>query len=125
MQHFLWVCLGGAAGTGARYFVTTVVLAHLGAAFPYGTLTVNVAGSFLGGFMFPLAQRMDVLDPGLRLVLVTGFLGGFTTYSAFNTELIGFGLLGEVRTAAGYFIATAASCLAGGLAGAAVCRTIW
>ena len=90
MTRFLLICLGGAVGTGARFALVNAVTAALGTAFPYGTIAVNVIGSFLIGVVMYVSAATELIDPTLRLVLTTGFLGGFTTYSAFNYETIGF-----------------------------------
>ncbi|HET9315661.1 MAG TPA: CrcB family protein, partial [Vicinamibacteria bacterium] len=86
MGRFLLVCLGGAVGTGARYLVSMAALRLLGAGFPYGTLTVNVLGSFLLGAIMHVGVTTTLLSPTARLVLATGVMGGFTTYSSFNYE---------------------------------------
>jgi fluoride exporter len=88
MERFLWICLGGALGTGARYLVSGGVLRLLGSSFPYGTLAVNVLGSFLLGALMHVGLASDALSPGLRLALGTGVLGGFTTYSTFSYETL-------------------------------------
>ncbi len=87
MSRFLWICLGGAAGTGARYLMSGLVLQRLGGSFPYGTLSVNVLGSFLLGTVMQ-ASLTTGLAPTVRLALTTGALGGFTTYSTFNYETL-------------------------------------
>ncbi|MBW6400194.1 CrcB family protein [Roseomonas sp. HJA6] len=75
------VALGGAAGSVLRYLTSVLALEWLGAAFPWGTLTVNAIGSFAIGAL----AGADV-EGGARLLLVTGLLGGFTTFSAFSLE---------------------------------------
>ncbi|MGE3276589.1 MAG: CrcB family protein [Vicinamibacterales bacterium] len=84
MERFLWICFGGAVGTGARYLVAQWAAARFGTAFPYGTLFVNLAGSFL------IAAVMDVAiaawPPTLRAAVTVGVMGGLTTYSSFNFE---------------------------------------
>lgn len=90
MQRFIWICLAGAAGTAVRYGVQTWAVRSIGASFPYGTLLVNLAGSFLICLLMELAAQSAVITPTLRLVLATGFLGGLTTYSAFNYDTVRF-----------------------------------
>lgn len=85
MSRFLWICLGGAVGSGARYLLSGWVQRTLGSAFPFGTLSVNLIGSFLICALMQLAGA-EWLSPTLRLTLTIGFLGGFTTYSTFNYE---------------------------------------
>jgi fluoride exporter len=88
MTRFLWICLGGAVGTGARYLLSGWLLRAAGPGFPWGTLAVNVLGSFLLGLIMQVAVATDLLSPTLRLTLTTGVMGGFTTYSTFNYETL-------------------------------------
>jgi len=86
MARFLWICLGGAAGSGARYLLTGWIQRALGPSFPFGTLAVNLIGSFLlAGLMFA-GTEAGVISPNVRLAVATGVLGGFTTYSTFSYE---------------------------------------
>jgi fluoride exporter len=80
---FLLVALGGAAGSVLRY---SIGLALVRSTFPYATLIVNGAGCLLIGMALPAWNRAPVLSESLRLLLVVGFLGGFTTFSAFGHE---------------------------------------
>ena len=82
----LLVAAGGALGAVCRYLSTSFVAARLGSNFPYGTLTVNVLGSFLIGLITAMACHNA--DPHLMLLLVTGFLGGFTTFSTFSLDAV-------------------------------------
>jgi CrcB protein len=86
MARFLLVCLGGAVGTGARYLVCGWLLELLGPAFPYGTLAVNLVGSFLVAALMYFGTDAAAMSPMTRTVLTTGVMGGFTTYSAFSYE---------------------------------------
>ena len=86
MQRFLIVCGAGAAGCGARYLVALWTQKRFGTAFPWGTLVVNIVGSFAIAFVLELSTRVANFPPNLRLALATGFLGGMTTYSSFNYE---------------------------------------
>ncbi|HEY0974260.1 MAG TPA: fluoride efflux transporter CrcB [Solimonas sp.] len=86
MNVWLAVALGGALGSLMRYAAGRAVLSLLGAAFPYGTLVVNVAGSFVAGLLFVLLSTRWAAGEGLRELLLIGFLGGFTTFSAFSLE---------------------------------------
>jgi CrcB protein len=111
MAQFLWVCLGGALGTGARYLLSAWMAKTLGAAFPYGTLAVNVIGSFLIAVVVYVASESAAISPALRVVLVTGVLGGFTTYSAFSLETLALAQNGAWSTAGVYALATLLGCL--------------
>jgi len=116
-MKLVWVCLGGAIGSGARFLVTTWSVGRYGAAFPYGTLAVNVAGSFLLALLFQLSQRASFLGPTVQVALGAGFLGGFTTYSSFNLELVQYVQNGQSRLAALYGAATLVGCLGAGFVG--------
>ena len=84
---YLWVALGGAAGAAARYGVAQWTGARWGWNFPWGTLAVNVTGSLAIGLLMTLLIARGA-DPAFRLLLVTGFLGGYTTFSAFSFEAL-------------------------------------
>ena len=81
------VGLGGAIGSIARYLVGVALVALLGPAFPWGTLAVNVFGSFAAGALVGTADARG-LATSTRLFAMTGFLGGFTTFSAFAAETV-------------------------------------
>lgn len=87
MTRFLWICLGGAIGTGARYLLSGW-LARVYPSFPWGTLAVNLIGSFLIAVILQVALTTEAVSPTLRLFLTTGIMGGFTTYSTFNYETL-------------------------------------
>ena len=85
MERFALICLAGAMGTGARYLVGVGCVRAFGPDFPIGTLVVNVIGCFLIALVMQVAAR-DMISETTRYVLATGFMGGLTTYSAFNYE---------------------------------------
>ena len=124
MERLLYVSLGGAAGSAARYLVSLWALERCGPAFPWGTLAVNVVGSLLLGAVMQLAASVEGFPPTLRLTITVGVLGGFTTYSSFNHETLAFLAAGRYGQAAAYAAATLAGCLAAGLAGIALARAI-
>src|ERR1043165_10311937 len=116
MARFLLICAGGAVGTGARYLFSTAMTRAFGN-FPFGTLGVNVIGSFLASILMVLALERSVLSQDQRLILVTGVMGGFTTYSSFNYATLhlvqsGAGMLAVVNVAV-----TLVACLLAGIAG--------
>lgn len=121
MARFLWVCLGGAVGTGLRYLVALGAARIFGeTTVPYGTLAVNVVGCFLMSIVMTLATSITSFSPTLRFALATGFLGGLTTYSSFNFETTR--LLQDRAHGTGvlYFALTVALCFAAGMLGFAV-----
>lgn len=82
------IALGGALGAVGRHFVAGRLTGMLGAGFPYGTLGVNVLGSFLMGLLVELiALKLDLPQP-MQAFLTVGFLGGFTTFSTFSMEVV-------------------------------------
>ena len=125
MSRFLWICLGGAAGTGARYLLSGWAAGIFGAAFPYGTFAVNVIGSFFVGLIMQVGLATPILSPTLRLALTTGVMGGFTTYSTFNYETIRYVQDGSWELALANVSLTVAACLAAGFAGIAAGRWIF
>lgn len=116
MRTFLLVCLAGAAGTGARYLIGVALAEASARKFPIATLMVNLAGSFAIGAVTTWSIRRGV-PAYLVIVLTTGFLGGFTTYSAFNYELTMYLAHGQSMKAALYALAMVSGCLLAGLAG--------
>lgn len=96
MQHILAVAVGGGIGAALRYAVTLLANAHGGVAFPYGTVLVNIIGSFLIGLLMMYFQAQADLPSSVKLFAVTGVLGGFTTFSTFNMELLTFIRAGEM-----------------------------
>jgi len=85
---YLWIAIGAAAGANGRYVVGQAVASRLGTDFPYGTLIINVTGSFLIGLLMVLLSEHLLLDSHWRLLLVVGLLGGYTTFSSFSYEAI-------------------------------------
>ena len=119
MARFL---LGGAIGTGARYLIALGGPRLLGTSFPYATLTVNVVGSFLLGGIMHVGLTTNLMSPGLRLVLTTGVMGGFTTYSTFNYETMEYLREGAFGLAGLNVAATLLLCLLAGAAGLSLAR---
>jgi CrcB protein len=121
MTRFALVCLGGALGSGARYLMSTAALRLLGPAFPWGTLTVNLLGSFLIVLIMHLGLTTTLVAPELRLFLTTGIMGGLTTYSTFSYETLRYvqdgapfmAVLNVLVTLVGCFLASVLGLLVG------------
>jgi fluoride exporter len=118
-----WVCLGGAVGSGLRYLAVLATVRAFGLTFPFGTLAVNLLGSALLGALVQLAPG-SALSPELRTALGVGLLGGFTTYSTFNLELLALIQQGRAGLALAYGAGTLLGGLAAGLSGIALARTL-
>lgn len=87
MTRYLAVLLGGAFGTGFRYFLSTLIYSIIKEpSFPYANLVINVSGSFLLGFLAELFDTRLIVSPTLRVAILTGVLGGYTTFSSFSFE---------------------------------------
>jgi CrcB protein len=97
----LWIGLGGAAGSVLRYLIGGAAQRMSGAAFPVGTLFVNVTGGFLIG-VFAQHYMNAQAHPHARALLITGLCGGYTTFSAFSLETVGLIQGGEYQKAAAY-----------------------
>lgn len=114
---WLWVALGGAAGSALRYGTDRLVVGVGGPSWPFGTFTVNVLGSLLLGLLFVAGEGRTMLGVDLRVVLGTGAMGGFTTYSTFNLETLRMLSAGQYGKALGYVGLTLGLCLAAGALG--------
>jgi CrcB protein len=126
MQALLLVFLGAGLGGSLRHGVNLVALRHAAGDFPIGTLFINVAGSFVMGALaawFALKGGQSATQP-LRLFLMTGVLGGFTTFSAFSLETISMWERGEAAGAAAYVAASVVLSLIGLVAGMALVRSL-
>jgi CrcB protein len=83
------VMVGGAAGSLLRYVLGTAIMSRVGARFPLGTVVINITGCFLIGFLMTMLTERLSPHPNWRLLLVVGFLGGYTTFSSFEWETLG------------------------------------
>jgi CrcB protein len=106
------VALGGALGSVLRFLVAQAAVAWMGPAFPWGTLAVNLVGSFLIGLVQSLATESLVISEETRLFLATGVMGGLTTYSAFSYETVRLAETGAWPQAWLNVLVTTAACLA-------------
>ena len=123
-MHFLLVAVGGALGAAMRHGVNLLALRWFGPAFPWGTLAVNVLGSFVMGLMVELIARKLGASPEWRLFAATGLLGGFTTFSAFSLDVVVLWERGQMTMAATYVMASVILAIAALFAGLVLGRTL-
>ena len=112
MKSLLIVALGGAVGSVARFKLSGWILHHtIGWRFPAGTFAVNVCGCLIAGVLAGLVTKHELFSADTRLLLFTGVLGGFTTFSAFGVETIYLLKRGELAIAAGNVLLSVATAL--------------
>jgi CrcB protein len=113
VNSILLVALGGALGSVARYQCGALVLRYtIGWNFPIGTFAVNVLGCLIAGLLIGLGENHALLNAETRLLVFTGFLGGFTTFSAFGVETVSLLEKGELTVAAAYVLSSVLCALA-------------
>jgi len=113
MSLYLWIALGSGLGGVARFALSGIVANHFGETFPWGTLIVNVAGSFLIGLVATLTDPDGRLFVGAtaRQFVMTGLLGGFTTFSSFSLQTLNLVRDGDWLRAGGNAFGSLALCL--------------
>ncbi|NML73721.1 fluoride efflux transporter CrcB [Rhizobium sp. S-51] len=124
MNQILLVALGGAVGSVCRYLVGVGALRLLGPSFPWGTLVVNVAGSFAIGVLAELIVARYGASAELRLLLITGFLGGFTTFSAFALDAVTLFERGATVAGFAYLVLSIGASIAAAVAGIGLMRSV-
>jgi CrcB protein len=90
VSNVVAIAIAGAVGTLSRYWLSGFVQRLTGAAFPWGTFTVNMLGSFLFGLVWSLAEERMLIQAETRIIILTGFMGAFTTFSTFAFETSNF-----------------------------------
>jgi CrcB protein len=106
----LWVAVGSAIGGTARYFCSNLMASWLGQRLPWGTLLVNVVGSFVIGWCAALTAASGTGDPALGLFVMIGICGGYTTFSAVSLQTLVLTKSGEGRFAAAYVAGSVVLC---------------
>ncbi|MCO6178494.1 fluoride efflux transporter CrcB [Ciceribacter sp. RN22] len=124
MNQILLVAAGGAVGSVCRYLVGAGLLRLAGPAFPWGTLSVNLVGSFGIGILAELIVARFGASPEMRLLLITGFLGGFTTFSAFALDAVSLFERGEALSSLVYVGASVGLSLVATVAGIGLMRSL-
>ncbi len=121
---YLFIAVFAVIGAFARYGQTLLVQNAFGRAFPYATLSINVFGSFLMGFLFFLTlERLDI-SPELRTGILTGGLGAYTTFSTFSLESLNLLENGELAKAAAYVVASVLLSIGAAILGAFLARNL-
>jgi CrcB protein len=124
MFQALLVAVGGAIGSLLRYYVGLGSLRLMGPGFPWGTLVVNVVGCFVIGVFAEMIARRFNASVELRLLLITGFLGGFTTFSAFSLDAISLFERGEIFAGGIYIAASVGLSMMAVMAGLGLMRVL-
>lgn len=121
---FLAISLGAILGANLRYWMSRSAARLLGSAFPYGTLTINVLGSFILGFFMIWTMERVIVDPRWRLFVAVGFCGGFTTFSSYTFESMALMEQGQWLLVGANVVSNNLLSLAAALAGMALARVL-
>lgn len=124
MPLLLYIGIFGFFGAISRYLLSGWVYSAMGTRFPWGTLVVNVLGSFILGFLFRIATDRLVFDADIRTGLTVGFLGAFTTFSTFSLETLNLLEEGNLMLAAINILASVTICIIAAWGGVAIARAL-
>jgi CrcB protein len=124
VNDLLVISLGAILGANARWIISRYAAKVIGPVFPYGTLFINVSGSFIVGFFMIWATERVLLDPRWRLLVVVGFCGAFTTFSSFAFETMAYFEQGQWLLMSANFLSNNVLCLGAALAGMALARAL-
>lgn len=123
-KPYLWISLGAVLGTNLRYLVSRLVTRFSDAAFPYGTLLINVTGSLILGFFLVWTTERVLANPLWRFLVAVGFCGSYTTFSSYAFESMTYFEQGHWILFAANILANNLLCLGAVLVGAVIARTI-
>ena len=124
LKNFLAISVAAIVGANLRYLLSRVAARELGPVFPYGTLFINIAGSFIVGFFLIWTTERALVDPRWRLLVVIGFCGSFTTFSSYAFETMAYFEQGQWGLMLINILTNNILCLGGTLAGMAVARVL-
>jgi len=124
VRDFLAISIAAIVGANLRYVVSRLAARELGSIFPYGTLAINIVGSFIVGFFVIWTTERALVDPRWRLLVVVGFCGSFTTFSSYAFETMAYFEQGQWALMLANIFANNLLCLGGALAGIAVARAV-
>jgi CrcB protein len=123
LQTILWISLGAIAGANLRYFVGQTI-GRVSPGFPFGTLAINVTGSFIIGFFLVLTAERVIADPRWRYLIAIGFCGGYTTFSSYAYETFMMLEQGRWMASVSNILLSNLLCLLAVLGGAALARSV-
>lgn len=124
MKDFFAISIAAILGANLRYILSRLAVREFGPIFPYGTLIINILGSFIVGLFVIWTTERVLIDPRWRLLVVVGFCGSFTTFSSYAFETVSFFEQGQWALVLANIFANNLLCLGGALAGMAVARAI-
>jgi CrcB protein len=124
LKDFLAISVAAILGANLRYVLSRLAVREVGPRFPYGTLIINILGSFIVGLFVIWTTERVLMDPRWRLLVVIGFCGSFTTFSSYAFETMSFFEQGQWELMLVNIFANNLLCLGGALAGMAVARAI-
>ncbi len=124
VKDILVISLGAIFGANARWVISRYLAKAISPVFPYGTLAINVLGSFIVGFFVIWSTERALLDPRWRLLVVVGFCGAFTTFSSFAFETVAYFEQGHWALMLTNFVSNNLLCLLAALGGMAVARVL-
>jgi len=124
VKDFLAISLAAMVGANLRFLLSRFAARELGPVFPYGTLAINVVGSFIVGFFIIWTTGRALVDPRWRLLVVVGFCGSFTTFSSYAFETMAYFEQGQWALMLANIFSNNLLCLGAALAGMAVARVL-
>ena len=124
MKDFFAISVAAIVGANLRYLISRLAARELGLVFPYGTLIINIVGSFIVGFFVIWTAERVLVDPRWRLLVVVGFCGSFTTFSSYAFETLAYFEQGQWGLMLTNVLSNNLLCLGGALAGMALARAL-
>jgi CrcB protein len=124
VKDFLAISVAAIVGANLRYLISRLAAREFGPVFPFGTLTINIVGSFIVGFFVIWTTERVLVDPRWRLLVVIGFCGSFTTFSSYAFETMSYFEQGQWGLMLANVLSNNLLCLGGALAGMALARAL-
>jgi len=124
VKDFFAISVAAIVGANLRYLISRLAARELGLVFPYGTLIINIVGSFIVGFFVIWTAERVLVDPRWRLLVVVGFCGSFTTFSSYAFETLAYFEQGQWGLMLTNVLSNNLLCLGGALAGMALARAL-